>query len=575
MHFFRPQRLLLALVVAFCPAATAIQSNAADRGEYSGNSCSEAFADLSIGNSAVRAGQKQNLVDVRVCWKGAYERKSESQSGYEVAAKCLSPKHPGQMNISFDSRWKSVVDQLKQGQGFEFCAKITKTGSNVIDLSEAELISTSVAPLEMEAPKSPPEVVIPSPRRPGQMAGESESRQPMQNQASRAERMKAFISEYLRANENKEIEKVLSFYAESVDYYARGAVSKSDIRKDKETFFNFFRSLNYTLADDLVIADTNKPDTKILTFTFSYQIETQKKTITATAKNTWTIANFSSRPMIIAEKQTSANRQESPARSQPQTPARNQDKTPGHPQAELKRNLGSYGFSFIRTGKDDSSPYEFKLTRGGNEVYSSESFLVEPSVEFYNATPYPNCQTAAATLFTGGAHCCSTAVAVTRCDQKEQAFTISLEHTSGIEPLDLDKSGARHMAVRDWSFAYYNANDRLSLSFAVSPAFKRLLVYDGTTWKADPPGKYARFYNDLLQQTEKDIHKMRGERDADDAMVSLAVTRAYYALMAGRSETESEQVLSRDLPVSWKGVQKKVFKDVKEAVASFNPVEAL
>lgn len=68
---------------------------------------------------------------------------------------------------------------------------------------------------------------------------------------------------------------------------------------------------------------------------------------------------------------------------------------------------------------------------------------------------------------------------------------------------------------------------------------------------------------------------MRSERDADDAMVSLAVTRAYYALMAGRSEAESERVLSRDLPASWKGVQKKVFKDVKEAVASFNPVEKL
>ncbi len=585
MHFFRPQRLLLALVVVFCPAATAIQSNAADRGGYTGRSCSEVFAELSIGDSAGSAGQKQNLVNARVCWKGAYERKSETLWGYEVVAKCLSPKHPGQMNISFDSKWKSVVDQLKQGQRFEFCAKITSIGPNVIDLSEAEMISTSVAPLEMEAPKSPPEVMvpsprsregaIPSPRRPGRIAGESESSQPMQVQASRAERMKAFISEYLRANENKEIEKVLSFYAESVDYYARGAVSKSYIRKDKETFFSFFRSLNYTLADDLVITDTQNPDIKILTFTFSYQIQTQKKTIAATAKNTWTIANFAGRPTIIAEKQTTSNRRKSSARSQTQTPAQNQDKTRGRPQSELKRSLGAYGFSFLRTGKDDSSRYGFKLTRGGNEVYSSESFLVEPSVEFYNATPYPNCQTAATTLFSGGAHCCSTAVAVTRCDQKEHAFTISLEHTSGIEPLDLDKSGARHMAVRDWSFAYYNANDRLSLSFAVSPAFERLLVHDGTTWRADLPGKYARFYNDLLQQAEKEINQMRGERDADDAMVSLAVTRAYYALMAGRSEAETERVFNKDLPVSWKGVQKKVFSDIKEAVASFNPVENL
>lgn len=337
MHFFRPQSLLLALVVAFCPAATAIQSIAADRGGYTGQSCSEAFAELSIGDLAGSAGQKQKLVNARVCWKGAYERKSETQSGYAVVAQCLSPKHPGQMNISFDSRWESVADQLKQGQGFEFCAKITSTGSNVIGLSEAELISTSVSPLEMEATESPPEVVIPSPRRPGRIVGEKESSQPMQVQASQTERMKSFISEYLRANENKEIEKVLSFYADGVDYYGKGVVSRSYIRKDKETFFNFFRSLAYSLSDDLVIADTNKPDTKILTFTFSYQIETQRKTITGTAKNTWTIANFSNRPIIISEKQTATNRQESSARSQTQAPARNQDKTRGRPQSELIR----------------------------------------------------------------------------------------------------------------------------------------------------------------------------------------------------------------------------------------------
>jgi hypothetical protein len=123
--------------------------------------------------------------------------------------------------------------------------------------------------------------------------------------------MKSFISSYLKANENKEMDKVLSFYGDTVDYYSNGMVLKSYIRKDKEKYFDFCRKLSYILADDLRITNSGNPEKITLMFTYSFFIESLKKNVSGTAINTWDIENASSNPKIIAEKQTVIDRKES------------------------------------------------------------------------------------------------------------------------------------------------------------------------------------------------------------------------------------------------------------------------
>jgi predicted aspartyl protease len=131
-----------------------------------------------------------------------------------------------------------------------------------------------------------------------------------QSHASQMDAMKSFIYDYLRANENKEMDKVLSFYGDTVDYYSKGMVLRSYIRQDKETYFKFCRKLSYTLADDLRIVNLGDPEKITLTFTYSFLIESSKKNISGTAKNTWEIEKFNSNPKIIAEKQIVIDRKE-------------------------------------------------------------------------------------------------------------------------------------------------------------------------------------------------------------------------------------------------------------------------
>ena len=131
-----------------------------------------------------------------------------------------------------------------------------------------------------------------------------------QSRTSQMDEMKSFISNYLRANENKEMEKVLSFYGDTVDYYSNGLVLKSFIKKDKETFVDFCHKLSYTLADDLRITNLGNSGRCTVTFTTSYFIESSKKNVSGTAINTWDIDNANTNPKIIAEKQTVLDRKE-------------------------------------------------------------------------------------------------------------------------------------------------------------------------------------------------------------------------------------------------------------------------
>ncbi|MGO9533311.1 MAG: zinc ribbon domain-containing protein [Syntrophobacteraceae bacterium] len=130
------------------------------------------------------------------------------------------------------------------------------------------------------------------------------------SRASQMDKMKSFISEYLRANEKKELDKVLSFYGDNVDYYSNGLVQKTFIKKDKETYFAFCHTLSYTLVDDLKVSNLGTSDRCTLTFTTSYIIESAKKNIMGTAINTWQIDNVSTNPKIIIEKQTVLDRKE-------------------------------------------------------------------------------------------------------------------------------------------------------------------------------------------------------------------------------------------------------------------------
>lgn len=122
---------------------------------------------------------------------------------------------------------------------------------------------------------------------------------PMQRDDIRKSTMKSFIMQYCKANEDKDIDKVLSFYGQNVDYLGHGMVSKSRIHQDKSDFFRF-RSLSYIYGDDLTI-DELSPNTIRLTFSWKFIMDGRAY---SARKNVWDIENPGSSPRIIREKQT-------------------------------------------------------------------------------------------------------------------------------------------------------------------------------------------------------------------------------------------------------------------------------
>ena len=129
---------------------------------------------------------------------------------------------------------------------------LQKLESWTLDNKRHVLIVGGVAP----APPNPPPPSSPQPA-PGipdvsPTVPKVASSQP---QAQTLSKMRSFINDCLRANEEKNINKVMSFYADKVNYLEKGDVSKDDIKKDKEKFFNFCKSLSYSLHDDLAITN--------------------------------------------------------------------------------------------------------------------------------------------------------------------------------------------------------------------------------------------------------------------------------------------------------------------------------
>ncbi len=215
--------------------------------------------------------------------------------------------------------------------------------------------------------------------------------------------------------------------------------------------------------------------------------------------------------------------------------------------------------------------------KGNRQIFSDESYFQIPQLRVFKNVPSPLCQSAITSIYSGGAHCCTTAIILTICGDQETAFSVDLS-SSGVEHLqllDLNKDGNRQIAISDFSFAYYSATDNHSLSFASSPITRRLLVFDGKRWKPDSMGMFPQFYSVLLQKTDNDRKKLKGGFGYEEELVAFAMMRTFYSIMAGRAENECQNILENDLPKSWKPVRNKIYSDIKDAISSYDPVKVL
>jgi len=123
--------------------------------------------------------------------------------------------------------------------------------------------------------------------------------------------IKVFIERFLSAVNNASISSLMDCYADQVDFFNKGIVSKEFIRKDKINYYKRWPRVNSSVQGTILVSKTNDPDIKTVQFdsNFSVSNPARRETISGLAKNTLTIRNFNGHPMIVKEEQTVISRE--------------------------------------------------------------------------------------------------------------------------------------------------------------------------------------------------------------------------------------------------------------------------
>jgi hypothetical protein len=112
------------------------------------------------------------------------------------------------------------------------------------------------------------------------------------------------VEHILHLTEKKSLDSLLYYYGDQVNYYGRGEVTKDYIRKDMGYYFKNWDTIACTLASDVVVVDTDRPDTKVVRFTSRYAVENPRKSLAGQTDNTWKVQRTATGLKVIDQKQS-------------------------------------------------------------------------------------------------------------------------------------------------------------------------------------------------------------------------------------------------------------------------------
>lgn len=119
----------------------------------------------------------------------------------------------------------------------------------------------------------------------------------------RREEIVEFIEGCMDAVAEKDISAVLSCYADKVDYYSKGTVSREFVRKDKEHYFRRWDTIESSIDGNVVLIVTDQQDVKIAKFITSFNVRNDEKSVSGKAENIWAIQRIDDDLKIVDEKQ--------------------------------------------------------------------------------------------------------------------------------------------------------------------------------------------------------------------------------------------------------------------------------
>lgn len=128
------------------------------------------------------------------------------------------------------------------------------------------------------------------------------------------ESVHAFILDYFAATSRGDLDQLLNYYGELVDYHDWGRVNQDAIRKDKQEFFTRWPVVENNLLTVIDVLKTESEQEKIIRFISQFQAyaptkEAATKQSQGKAKNTWRLRSEPDGLKIIVEKQTVLRRQ--------------------------------------------------------------------------------------------------------------------------------------------------------------------------------------------------------------------------------------------------------------------------
>jgi hypothetical protein len=118
-----------------------------------------------------------------------------------------------------------------------------------------------------------------------------------------------FVRELLELNGMKDLSAVAPFYADKVDYYDRGLVSRDEVRKDLGYYFRNWDNIATSLDGDVVVTPADQPEVRIARFISSFSVENKKKALTGKTENVWKIQRIDGKLRLIDVKQRIISRE--------------------------------------------------------------------------------------------------------------------------------------------------------------------------------------------------------------------------------------------------------------------------
>jgi hypothetical protein len=156
-------------------------------------------------------------------------------------------------------------------------------------LSEEKVSPTEIVPAEPAPEHAAPQEV-------------KQSLKTGQSDPITRDEVSAFVRRLLYLNGRKDLAAVAPFYADKVDYYDRGIVSRDKVIQDLKYYFRNWAEIDTRLDGDVVMAGF-EPQVRIVKFISSFSVKNEKKAITGKTENIWRIQRINGELRLIDVKQ--------------------------------------------------------------------------------------------------------------------------------------------------------------------------------------------------------------------------------------------------------------------------------